>query len=348
MNLGFGPTGLTTPLLVNSFVRMSQAPPPDDGRDSSPPQKPLASWYAQGLSDGVGDRLLMFDNSDAPSLELLRVRPELASAPGFEEALRERVQRLSRFRHPSFARVRSVENLEPDEGLAVVSNYTPGKRLSELLHQANGPRFAKALIRQLAPALALLQEQSAGPGHGTLNLDRIVVTPEGRLTIVEYVLGAAIDTLGLNSSQLASLGIAVPASDGETSAPLDASTDIYQLGLIALSVLRRPASGCGRASTGVRASQPVRRSGGAGWCLVLTASSTLDRTGASSRRRDIPVVRGGADSARGAAPGGSKERAPTPWHRGTLRRGGFAHAGRASRRRPARTRRQYAAFRQVH
>ena len=112
---------------------MSQAPPPDDGRDSSPPQKPLASWYAQGLSDGVGDRLLMFDNSDAPSLELLRVRPELASAPGFEEALRERVQRLSRFRHPSFARVRAVENLEPDDGLAVVSNYTPGKRLSELL-----------------------------------------------------------------------------------------------------------------------------------------------------------------------------------------------------------------------
>ena len=216
---------------------MSQAPPPDDGRDSSPPQKPLASWYAQGLSDGVGDRLLMFDNSDAPSLELLRVRPELASAPGFEEALRERVQRLRGFRHPSFARVRSVENLEPDEGLAVVSNYTPGKRLSELLHQANGPRFAKALIRQLAPALALLQEQSAGPGHGTLNLNRIVVTPEGRLTIVEYVLGAAIDTLGLNSSQLASLGIAVPASDGETSAPLDAYTDIYQLGLIALSVL---------------------------------------------------------------------------------------------------------------
>jgi hypothetical protein len=189
------------------------------------------------LSDGVGDRLLMFDNSDAPSLELLRVRPELASAPGFEEALRERVQRLSRFRHPSFARVRSVENLEPDEGLAVVSNYTPGKRLSEVLHQANGPRFAKALIRQLAPALALLQEQSAGLGHGTLNLDRIVVTPEGRLTIVEYVLGAAIDTLGLNSGQLAALGIAVPESDGETSPPLDASTDIYQLGLIALSVL---------------------------------------------------------------------------------------------------------------
>jgi hypothetical protein len=216
---------------------MSQPQPPGDGGDSPPPQKPLASWYAQGLSDGVGDRLLMFDNSNAPSLELLRVHPELASAPGFEEALRERVQNLSRFRHPSFARVRAVEQLEPDEGLAVISNYTPGKRLSEVLHQANGPRFAKALIRQLAPALALLQQQSTGLGHGTLNLDRIVVTPEGRLTIVEYVLGAAIETLGLNANQLAALGIPVPASDGDASTPLDGATDIYQLGLIALSVL---------------------------------------------------------------------------------------------------------------
>jgi hypothetical protein len=216
---------------------MSQAPPPGDGSDSTPPQKPLASWYAQGLSDGLGDRLLMFDNSSAPSLELLRLRPELSSAPGFEEALRERVQSLSRFRHPSFARVRAVEHLEPDEGLAVISNYTPGKRLSELLHQANGPRFAKALIRQLAPALALLQQQNAGLGHGALNLDRIVVTPEGRLTIVEHVLGAAIETLGLSASELAALGIAVPSSESDESAPLDLSTDMYQLGLVALSVL---------------------------------------------------------------------------------------------------------------
>jgi hypothetical protein len=260
------------------------------------------------LSDGVGDRLLMFDNSDAPSLELLRVRPELASAPGFEEALRERVQRLSRFRHPSFARVRAVENLEPDDGLAVVSNYTPGKRLSELLDQANGPRFAKALIRQLAPALALLQEQSAGPGHGTLNLDRIVVTPEGRLTIVEYVLGAAIDTLGLNSSQLASLGIAVPASDGETSAPLDAYTDIYRLAHRPVSAAR-PALGAGEhpQASGL---QPVRRSGE----RMVSRSHRFFNAGSNGRFKSTArhsVARGGAESARGAAPGGSEE-SPRP------------------------------------
>src|SRR5918995_174788 len=153
--------------------------PPDPAPPAAP--KPLASWYAQGLSDGLGDRLLMFDNSSAPSLELLRFRPDLADLPGFEAALREQVRRLDQFRHPSFARVRAVQRLEPDDDLALISNCTPGKRLSEVLHEARGPAFAAALIRQLAPALVLLQQHDAGSTHGVLSPDRIVVSPEGRL-----------------------------------------------------------------------------------------------------------------------------------------------------------------------
>ncbi|MBA3298282.1 MAG: hypothetical protein H0U19_15260, partial [Acidobacteria bacterium] len=175
---------------------------------SSPP-KPLASWYAQGLSDGLGDRLLMFDNSDAPSLELLRFRPDFAQAPGFEAALRERVDRLVQFRHPAFARVRSVQRLEPDDDLALISNCTPGRRLSEVLRNAHGPAFAAELIRQLGPALVQLQQHDSGISHGVLSADRIVVSPEGRLTIVEHVVGPAIDTLNLRATQLASIGIAM-------------------------------------------------------------------------------------------------------------------------------------------
>jgi hypothetical protein len=208
----------------------------ETGRSPSPP-KPLASWYAQGLSDGLGDRLLMFDNSDAPSLELLRFRPELAQVPGFETALRDQVHRLDRFRHPAFARVRSVQRLEPDDDLALVSNCTPGKRLSEVLHHARGPEFAAELIRQLAPALVLLQQHGHGISHGALSLDRIVVSPEGRLTIVEHVVGPAIETLNLGSAQLASMGIALPPAAGDAAARLDAAADWYQLGLVAVSVL---------------------------------------------------------------------------------------------------------------
>ena len=208
-----------------------------DGSPPSPQQKALACWYAQGPSDALGDRLLMFDNSTAPSLELLRLRPDFASAPGFEAALRERVRRLREFKHPAFARVRAVEFLERREGLAIISNYTPGQRLSEVLEQARGPARATTLIRELAPALVMLQQHGAGLAHGVLGVDRIVVSPEGRLTIVEHVLGSAIETLGLPASQLATIGVAVPP--GRTDAPpqLDGSTDLFQLGLVAVSVL---------------------------------------------------------------------------------------------------------------
>lgn len=204
---------------------------------ASTPAEPLASWYAQGLSDGLGDRLLMFDNSEAPSLELLRFHQELAQAPGFEAALREQVRRLARFQHPAFARVRSVQRLEPEDDLALISNYTDGKRLSEVLHRARGPAAAAALIRQLAPALAQFQQHGDGNSHGLLDPDRIVVSPEGRLTIVEHAVGPAIDALALRHFQLAAMGIPLPPALEGSSARLDAATDWYQLGLVVMSVL---------------------------------------------------------------------------------------------------------------
>ena len=197
----------------------------------------LASWYAPGPSDELGDRLLMFDNSSAPSLELLRFRPELSANPDFEAALRERVERLSQFTHPSFSTVRAVEHLGSSDGLALLSNYTPGRRLSEVLQDARGPAFATALIQLLAPALACLRQQWDGTGHGALATSRIIITPEGRLVIVEHALGPALECLRLDPDRLRSeFGVAVPP----TRAPhprFDIRADYFQLGIVALSLL---------------------------------------------------------------------------------------------------------------
>src|SRR6185503_10520448 len=92
----------------------------DLSADDSPP--PLASWYTEGSSDGVGDRLLMFDNSGTPSLELLRFRPEIAAIAGFEAALRSRVDRLHGFAHPAFTQARGVEHLSRG-ALTLISTY---------------------------------------------------------------------------------------------------------------------------------------------------------------------------------------------------------------------------------
>jgi hypothetical protein len=215
---------LASDLPIDRFAEPAQA------------NNPLASWYAPGLSDELGDRLLMFDNSTAPSLELLRFRRTLTATPGFEAALRRRVERLSSFRHPSFVTVRAVANLGPGDGLALLSNYTPGKRLSEVLQNARGPAFATALIQQLAPALASLRQHDDGIGHGALAASRIVVTPEGRLMILEHVLGSALERLQVTAGSLRTeFGIAVPQNAARLDP--DRRTDYFQLGLIAVSLL---------------------------------------------------------------------------------------------------------------
>jgi hypothetical protein len=131
--------------------------------------------------------------------------------------------------------MRAVKWLDAGEGLALVSNQIPGRRLSAILHEARGPTYAMELIRQLAPALAALHQQDAGVSHGALTADRIIVSPEGRLVIVEHVLGSAIESLPLTANRLRSdLGLVVVSHDD--AAVFDGRTDLVQLGFIALSL----------------------------------------------------------------------------------------------------------------
>jgi PEGA domain len=211
-----------------------------DGWSRVDAPKPLASWYTEGLCDGVGDRLWMFDNSGTPSLELLRFRPLLATANGFEDALRERVDALRAFDHPAFSRVRAVQRLDGGD-LALVSTFTTGKRLSDAFwsrHARTGvhPTFAAWLIRELTSAVAELHRQGDGIAHAGLTPDRVILTPDGRLVIVEHVLGAALDRLELPVSRLwQDLGLVATENGGR--ARLDQRTDVIQVAWIALSLL---------------------------------------------------------------------------------------------------------------
>jgi hypothetical protein len=202
----------------------------------------LVAWYAEGFADPFGDRLLLFDNA-GPALELLRFRGELASRPGFEMAVRRRVDQLADFKHPGFARVRSLTMLdEPQPQLALVSELVRGERLSTLLRAADraglrpDPGSAVWLIRQLLPAVGALHDAGAGLPHGTLGPDRIVVTPDGELSITEYPLGGAIERLGMPAANLwRQFGVAGRERGRRT--VLDPGTDVAQIALVAVAVL---------------------------------------------------------------------------------------------------------------
>ena len=200
----------------------------------------LASWYTPGRSDGFGDRLLMFDNTDAVSLELLRFKRELAISPGFDNALREGVERLSRFRHSAFAEIRAVVYLN-EHDLTLVSVHTSGQRLSEVpagkLRKGLHPAIVTWIIREITPPLAALHSAGPAAAHGALHPDRIVFTPEGRLCLVEHALGAALQRLGLSPAAVwRDFGL-LALGDDRGLARLDARNDVAQLGATALSML---------------------------------------------------------------------------------------------------------------
>jgi PEGA domain len=207
-----------------------------DEFSSSDPDHVLGGDSAPGVVDEVGDRILVLGDGPTPTSELLRFRQTLTTSPGFEVALRRRVERLRHFRHPAFALTPSVEYLGQDRRLALLSNYTPGRRLSEVLAHAQDPVLAASLIHQLTPALDTLNDYSDGVGHGALTASRIVIAQNGRLIIVEHVLGSAIERLHLTATAIRrDLGIPVSLMDSGYRA--DGLSDCFQLALIALSML---------------------------------------------------------------------------------------------------------------
>jgi hypothetical protein len=195
------------------------------------------------FEDGLGTRRLAVDRSRNETVEMLCLRGDLTGVPSFEFALRERVGHLAAFSHGSFGRVRSVERLkDPSATLALVSDVTPGMRLSEILRfaEANDVTLdidaALCLLRQLVPAMAMLHENMPEIAHGAIGPERLIVTPGARLIVVEHVMGSALEQLRFSQERYwRELRIAVPRGAGMPR--FDHRTDVTQLGAVALSLI---------------------------------------------------------------------------------------------------------------
>jgi hypothetical protein len=197
------------------------------------------------FEDGLGERRYAVGTVSEP-LEVLKLSSVLSSVSSFDFALRERTARLAGFRHESYGRVRSIELDRRTSALLVTSDYVAGIRLSTLLAEAQKRSIplefnaARCVIRQLVLAAAALHGAAPDVGNGAIAPERLVLSPTGRLTIVEYVLGAALEQLGHTRARYwRELAVALPGSVGT---PLfDARTDITQIGAVALAlILGRP------------------------------------------------------------------------------------------------------------
>ncbi len=195
------------------------------------------------FEDGIGTRRLAVDRSRNETVEMLCLRSELTAVPSFEFALRERLSHLAAFSHACYGRVRSVERLKDSAStLALVSDVTPGMRMSEMLRFAEAADVtldidaALCLLRQLVPAVAMLHENMPDIAHGAIAAERLIVTPGARLIVVEHVMGSALEQLRFSQERYwRELRIAVPRSAGLPR--FDHRADVTQLGVVALSLI---------------------------------------------------------------------------------------------------------------
>ena len=197
------------------------------------------------FEDGLGERRYAIGPANEP-LEVLKLSSVLSSVSSFDFALRERGARLNGFRHEAYARVRSIELDRRTSALIITSDYTQGVRLSTILADAYKRSISieinavRCIVRQLVSAAAALQESAPDVANGAISLERIIITPSGRVVIAEYVLGAGLEQLAYSRARYwRELGIALPAVLGP---PLfDTRADVTQIGVIALSlILGRP------------------------------------------------------------------------------------------------------------
>ena len=203
----------------------------------------MFAWYAQGFSDPLGDRLLLFDNTSGAPLELLRLRPELSSVPGFESAVRERAAALAGFDDLRYAHVCRVDRLaDPGGGLAIVSDGTEGQRLSDILqvaeqrHLQPGADTIRRLVGEVVARRGRLSRRRTG--HGPR---RARPAAPGRVAgryvlVTEYVLGSALAGVPLDRTVFwRSLRLALPLDPDMP--PFTQQTDVVQVGTIALALV---------------------------------------------------------------------------------------------------------------
>ena len=194
--------------------------------------------------DGFGSRYLIFDSDGGEAgdpVEVLAFEQTLVDTPDFGATLGSRVARLANARHTLFARVRRLDRPTPDS-LLLVSDRVAGWRLAHVLDLAHGQKLTfdisavLSLLRQLIPAVALFARHQKDLAIGTIGPERLILTPQGRLVLAEYVLGEAVDKLTLTRERLWKQ-YRVPVAEVAGVPHNSPRSDVLGIGIVVLSLL---------------------------------------------------------------------------------------------------------------
>ena len=191
--------------------------------------------------DGFGPRTNGIDPETGDEVERLDLAPLLVEDSAFVTALAERVARLAAVRHASYVHLRRLDRPDANR-LELISDFTPGWRLSELLDESSAAGIPVditvviSLLRQLLPAVALFSRHNREAAIGTLAVERLIVTPQARLVIAEHAFGPALERLNFGRARLwHDLRVVMP--DSAELPRANQRGDAYAIGVVALSLL---------------------------------------------------------------------------------------------------------------
>jgi hypothetical protein len=192
--------------------------------------------------DGFGVRYHTVDPESAEPndpVEVLAFDRSLVDTPEFAETLGVRVARLASVRHTLFARVRRLDR-PAENSLLLVSDRVPGWRLASVLDIMERERLkldisaVLSLLRQLIPTVSLFARHQRELAVGTIGPEHLILTPQGRLVVAEYVLGSALERLPLSREELWRK-YRVSATSG--AAKIWPRSDALSIGVVVLSLL---------------------------------------------------------------------------------------------------------------
>lgn len=184
----------------------------------------------------------------AEDTTLQRVVAIKRMAPGLQENERDRkrllkeAQRASALNHPNIASIYDV--IEDRDELLLVMEYVEGTTLRVAVHQRlDVPQFLEIAI-QCADGLAAAHQKSIV--HGDIKPENLMLTPAGRVKILDFGVARRPTLLADSDSPTASLATMTGSLSGTpaymapevlTQKPYDGRADIFSLGLVFYEML---------------------------------------------------------------------------------------------------------------
>jgi len=194
---------------------------------------------------GMGEVYLAHDEHLDRDVALKVLPPGTLGDEAARRRFRREAEALSRLNH---AHIATVHDFDSSDGIDfLVMEYVPGQTLST--HIGNGPLPEKEIATLAGEVAAALEEaHERGVVHRDLKPANIVVTPKGRVKVLDFGLaqlsGTAADIEQTSTRSVSGFEGTLPymAPEQVRGEAIDARTDIYALGavLFEMATGRRP------------------------------------------------------------------------------------------------------------